>query len=253
MTDITPLVQLMQQRMEAQQKNMEVQQKQHQEQMEMLQRQMQQQRQEDKEAHQKQRQEESEAQQKQHQEQMEAHQKQHQEDKEALQKQMEVQQKQMEEQQKRQQEEREAHQKQLDALIARLAATPGGAIVTYPAASIPTFTLFDSSAKLWKGYLARFSTFAGAHSLPKEKMAQVFLTIQTTNTYKLLYTLAEQQSPPKTDNALIMEDIAKFMDEQFDPKHFTVRERFKFWSDMKWKPGETLHELATRKCQEAAT
>ena len=112
---------------------------------------------------------------------------------------------------------------------------------------------FDSSAELWKDYQARFSTFAGAHSISKEKLAQVFLTNQTTENYKLLGTLAEQQTPPKEVNTLTMDDIVKFMDEQFDPMRFTVRERFKFWSDMKRKPGETLHELAACIRQDAAT
>ena len=42
------------------------------------------------------------------------------------------------------------------------------------------------------------------------------------------------------------------MKEQFDPKLFIVRERFKFWSDMQRKPGETLQELAARIRQDAA-
>ena len=50
-----------------------------------------------------------------------------------------------------------------------------------------------------------------------------------------------------------MNDIQTFMAEQFDPKRFVVRERFKFWSDMKRKPGETIPELASRIRQDAAT
>ena len=58
----------------------------------------------------------------------------------------------------------------------------------------------------------------------------MFLTNQTTVTYmyKLLSNLAAQQSPPKGINELIMEDIQKFMGEQFDPKRFVVMERYKF-------------------------
>ena len=37
------------------------------------------------------------------------------------------------------------------------------------------------------------------------------------------------------------------------PKKFVIRERFKFWSDMQRKPGETIHELAARIRQDAAT
>nr|KAG5702836.1 hypothetical protein BaRGS_001918 [Batillaria attramentaria] len=54
-------------------------------------------------------------------------------------------------------------------------------------------------------------------------------------------------------NSLTMDQIVKFMKEQFDPKLFIVRERFKFWSNMERKPGETLQELAARIRQDAAT
>ncbi|KFD47831.1 hypothetical protein M513_11311 [Trichuris suis] len=50
-----------------------------------------------------------------------------------------------------------------------------------------------------------------------------------------------------------MDDIAKFMENQCDPRRFVVRERFTFWSDMQRKPGETVQELAARIRQEAAT
>uniref|UniRef100_A0A0L8GAJ4 Uncharacterized protein n=1 Tax=Octopus bimaculoides TaxID=37653 RepID=A0A0L8GAJ4_OCTBM len=84
-------------------------------------------------------------------------------------------------------------------------------------------------------------------------MAQVFLTNQTATVYKQLTNLATQQNPPKDINNLIMDEIVDFMKEQFDPKLFIVRERFKFWSDMQRKPGETLQELAARIRQDTAT
>nr|KAG5689625.1 hypothetical protein BaRGS_035248 [Batillaria attramentaria] len=54
-------------------------------------------------------------------------------------------------------------------------------------------------------------------------------------------------------NDLTMDQIVAFMKEQSDPKLFIVRERFKFWSNMERKPGETLQELAARIRQDAAT
>nr|KAG5692412.1 hypothetical protein BaRGS_032465 [Batillaria attramentaria] len=54
-------------------------------------------------------------------------------------------------------------------------------------------------------------------------------------------------------NDLTMDQIVEFMKEQFDPKLFIVRERFKFWSNMERKPGETLQELAARIREDAAT
>jgi len=43
------------------------------------------------------------------------------------------------------------------------------------------------------------------------------------------------------------------MKQQFDPKRFIVRERFKFWSEMQRKPGESILELAARIRQAAAS
>ena len=83
-------------------------------------------------------------------------------------------------------------------------------------------------------------------------MAQVFLTNQTTATYKLLSTLAGQEAVPKYVNELTVVEVAAYMENQFDPKRFVVRERFKFWSDMERKPGETIQELASRIRQDAA-
>ena len=68
----------------------------------------------------------------------------------------------------------------------------------------------------------------------------------------MLSNLAAQQQPVKSIHELTMNDIQTFMAEQFDPKRFVVRERFKFWSDMKRKPGETIPELASRIRQDAA-
>ena len=57
---------------------------------------------------------------------------------------------------------------------------------------------------------------------PKEKEAQVFLTNQSTVTYRLLSNLAAQESPPKGINELRMDYIQEFMGEQFDPKRFVL-------------------------------
>ena len=50
-----------------------------------------------------------------------------------------------------------------------------------------------------------------------------------------------------------MAEIETYMKHQFDPKRFVVRERFKFWSEMQRKPGESVLELAARIRQAAAT
>ena len=120
-------------------------------------------------------------------------------------------------------------------------------------AAIPPFAVFDSTSELWPDYWSRFCTFVVANAVPEQRQAQVFLTNQTAAVYKQLANLATQQTPPKDINTLTMSEIVNFMKEQFDPKLFIVRERFKFWSDMQRKPGETLQELAARIRQDATT
>nr|KAG5696115.1 hypothetical protein BaRGS_020516 [Batillaria attramentaria] len=107
--------------------------------------------------------------------------------------------------------------------------------------------------ELWPDYWSRFCTFLVANAVPDDRKAQVFLTNQTPAVYKQLANLAAQQNPRTDINSLTMDQIVKFMKEQFDPKLFIVRERFKFWSNMERKPGETLQELAARIRQDAAT
>ena len=50
-----------------------------------------------------------------------------------------------------------------------------------------------------------------------------------------------------------MDEIVGYMKDQFDPTHYIVRERFKFWSNVRRKPGETIQELAARIRQDAVT
>ena len=119
--------------------------------------------------------------------------------------------------------------------------------------AIPPFAAFDASTELWTDYWSRFCTFTVANAVPDRRKAQVFLINQNPTVYRQLATLGKQQTPPKDINDLTMEEIVDFMKEQFDPKRFVVRERFKFWSDMSRKPGETLQELAARIRQDAGT
>lgn len=152
-------------------------------------------------------------------------------------------------------EQMDQQRQQMEALISRMVTSqaPSTASSFSPATTTPSFIAFDATTELWKDYWARFQTFARANSVPKERLPQVFLTNQTTATYKLLSTLATQLATPKNVNDLTMEEIVNFMEEQYDPKTFIVRERFKFWSDMQRKPGETVQELAARIRQDAAT
>ena len=152
-------------------------------------------------------------------------------------------------------EQNKQHQEQMTMLQEQLKTLQSS--LNNPRENVPTpmasFQPFDSTSELWTDYLARFRTFVTANSIPDNKQAQIFLTNQSNSVYKMLSNLAAQQQPVKSIHELTMNDIQTFMAEQFDPKWFVVRERFKFWSDMKRKPGETIPELASRIRQDAAT
>ena len=91
------------------------------------------------------------------------------------------------------------------------------------------------------------------NSVPDYKLTLVFLTNQTSDTYKLVNNYASQQNTPTTADNMKFSDIAEFMSQHYDPTKFTVRERYKFWSSIKRKPGETPTELAARVRQMATT
>ena len=117
----------------------------------------------------------------------------------------------------------------------------------------PPFPAFDSTAKLWKDNLLRFKTFVSANLVSDDKLALVFLTNQTSDTYKLINNYASHQDTPTTADDMQFSDIAEFMSQHYDPTKFTVRERYKFWSSIKRKPDETPTELAARVRQMATT
>ena len=155
----------------------------------------------------------------------------------------------------RQQEERqeELHQRQLDLIQKQLdeQRKSGGPFTSQQ--QTPPFPAFDSTVELWKDYLLRFKTFVSANSVPDNKLALVFLTNQTSDTYKLINNYASQQDTSTTADNMQFSDIAEFMSQHYDLTKFTVRERYKFWSSIKRKPGETPTELAARVRQMATT
>ena len=174
-----------------------------------------------------------------------------------MQEQMQLQREQMRQQEERHKQQEvsneERHKQQLALMQQQMEDTrkAGGTMV--PQHQTPPFPAFDSTAELWKDYLLRFETFVNANSVPDDKKALVFLTNQTSGTYKLITNYASQQDVPTTANAMKFSDITGFMSSHYDPTQFTVRERYKFWSTIKRKPGETPTELAARVRQMATT
>ena len=163
---------------------------------------------------------------------------------------------QIENQQKQMEAQATAHQEQMKAILQTMSSSGSGTVnfpSSLPSPSVPVFEPFDSTSKLWPDYYDRFLTFLGAHNVNDDRKAQIFLINQSKDVHRLLGNLTKQQNPPKQINDLAMDEIVTFMKTQYDPKRFVVHERFKFWSDMRRKPGETLQELAARIRQDAAT
>ena len=170
-----------------------------------------------------------------------------------MQEQMQLQQEQIQLQREQMQKQDEQHKQQLVIMQQQMEDTRKVGGTMAPQHQTPPFPAFDSTAELWKDYLLRFETFVNANSVPDEKKALVFLTNQTSGTYKLITNYASQQDVPTTANAMKFSDITGFMSSHYDPTQFTVRERYKFWSTIKRKPGETPTELAARVRQMATT
>jgi len=147
------------------------------------------------------------------------------------------------------------HQEKMRALSALVEKSSAGSAATIGVNSTatPNFSAFDVTSELWQDYLPRFSTFPKAHDVPKSRKRQVFLLNQTATVYKVLANLAAQISPPRRVNDLTMEEIEAFMTDQFNANRFVICERFKFWSEMKRRLGETIQELAARICQDVRT
>ena len=95
------------------------------------------------------------------------------------------------------------------------ATTTKGAHLSVASGSIPKFEPVDASVELWKYYLTQFTMFVPAKSFPNEKKVQVFLTNQSTTTYKLLCTMAGQQDPPEDINKLSIKSINPSMEQQY--------------------------------------
>ena len=187
---------------------------------------------------------------------------------ELMQKQMERQEQRYEQQlevQKQQVEQQEANQKAQLKVILKAIGKSEPVVSTLQGAT-PSFMPFDSSSEFWTDYWARFCTFANAHAVSDERKAKIFLTNQSLTTNKLfsifvpyllynklLFNLASQETPSKSINKLTITEFETYMKNQFHPKRFIVRERFKCWSNTQRKPGETILELAARIRQAAAT
>ena len=149
-----------------------------------------------------------------------------------------------------------AHHEQMKAILQTMSSSGSGTVnfpSTLPSPSVPVFEPFDSTSEPWPDYYDRFLTFLGAHNVNDDRKAQMFLINQSKDVCCLLGNLTKQQNPPKQINELTMVEIETFMKMQYDPKRFVAHKCFKFWSDVRRKPGKTLQELAARIRQDAAT
>ena len=131
----------------------------------------------------------------------------------------------------------EMFSQQMETLVRSIAAN---------STTIPNFIPFEPTKELWNDYMSRFQTFIEANSIPPAKITQVFLTNQSASIYKLLQTAASQRPVPCEVNKLDFSEIQAVMIQNFNPKRFIVRERFRFWTELKRQPGETIQELAAK-------
>ena len=149
--------------------------------------------------------------------------------------------------------QQEQPQQQMEAMMAVLADKSTASVTGNVSTNIPSFSAFDPMSELWTDYWSRFQTFLEAHAVPESRQAKVILTNQSAVSYKLIDNMARQFTPLQDINSLTVHDIAEFMKDQYHPKRSIDRERYKFCSEMKHKPGETIQELVARIRQDAVT
>jgi len=73
--------------------------------------------------------------------------------------------------------------------------------------AMPEFAAFDETVELFTDFWACFTAFAGAHSIPSEKRAQVSLVGQSPVTFKLLSNLASLRQTTINVNALSIHEM----------------------------------------------
>ena len=100
------------------------------------------------------------------------------------------------------------HKAQMEALLSAVDFSTVAS--TSLQGATPSFVQFDPSLELWTDYWARFCTFVSAHSVSNNRKAQIFLTNQSSTTYKLLSNLASQETPPKSINELTKTKIETY-------------------------------------------
>ena len=120
-----------------------------------------------------------------------------------MQEQMQRQEERHQQQEERHRQQEERHQQQLTVMQQQLDEQRKSAGTFASQKQTPPFPAFDSTAELWKDYLLRFKTFVSANSVPGDKLALVFLTNQTSDTYKLINNYASQQD---TDNSVTLQN-----------------------------------------------
>ncbi|XP_067949821.1 AT-rich binding protein-like [Watersipora subatra] len=155
---------------------------------------------------------------------------------EQMEQQRRQQEEQLEQQRKQQREQLEQQKEENRQLIKLLMQTTK----IKAGETTPNFTAFDPNTELWTDYLLRFWTFIGANSITEDRVPQMFLTNQSKVIYKQLTDWSDQQTPKKEVNKLTIEDIENYMMIQYNPRTFIVRERYRYWSNMKRNPEETI-------------
>ncbi|KII62828.1 hypothetical protein RF11_09005 [Thelohanellus kitauei] len=135
--------------------------------------------------------------------------------------------KQLELQEKRFELQMQMHQEQIQKL------NSGIPISVSQTAQTSIFEPFNPSQELWKDYSDRFFTFVKANAISEQRMPHVFLSNQSRETFQLIKTAASQMPTPKNINALSWGEIFSIMSTNFSQRTFVVRERHRFYTELK--------------------
>ena len=152
------------------------------------------------------------------------------------------------EDQERFEAQRHEDKKRYEELLAKVGTTTRDSFATST-----KFDSFNPTVELWKDYYNRFITFVKANNVPEDKIAQIFLTNQSTEMYATIRNLVEGKENGASIQDVSKEELFNLMSTCYDAKKYVVRERTRFWNESKKREGETSREFATRIVKLGAT
>ena len=152
-------------------------------------------------------------------------------------------------------EQAERQQADMKPMLQLLAKPAQSGQVLQPAttSATPTFSPFDSTSELWQVIGRGFSPLRELMLFQMTAKRRFFSPTSRRQCTSYFQTLLHKKRRRGKSTILRWIRSWRTWGMQFDPTRFVIRQRFKFWTTMQRRPGESIEELDAGICQAAAT